>query len=177
MPDTGSPNPRAVFRQAHPWVTTACRLLLVGVFGYSGYHAMTHPTIFLVAVEGYQLVPGGLEQIVAYGLPIVELALAVLLLFGLGTRLAGVGVGVLLVVFIIGISQAWARGLAIDCGCFGGGGAIGEGQTHYLGTILRDVGLAIAAGWVAVLGPGRFALDTVLGGAGPDPLTDTESSP
>ena len=29
----------------------------------------------------------------------------------------------LMVAFIIGISQAWARGLTIDCGCFGGGGA------------------------------------------------------
>ena len=30
-----------------------------------------------------------------------------------------------MVAFIIGISQAWARGLTIDCGCFGGGGQIG----------------------------------------------------
>ena len=35
-----------------------------------------------------------------------------------------------MVAFIIGISQAWARGLTIDCGCFGGGGAIGAAETQ-----------------------------------------------
>ena len=28
------------------------------------------------------------------------------------------------VLFILAISQAWARGLSIDCGCFGGAGKL-----------------------------------------------------
>ena len=44
------------------------------------------------------------------------------LLCGLVTRVAAVVSAVLQLAFIIGISSAWARGLQIDCGCFGGGG-------------------------------------------------------
>ena len=47
----------------------------------------------------------------------------------------------LMVAFIVGISQAWARGLTIDCGCFGGGGQIGAAETQYPQEIARDVGL------------------------------------
>ena len=58
-------------------------------------------------------------------LPFVEIVLGVLLVLGLFTRPAAIVSTLLMVAFIIGISQAWARGLTIDCGCFGGGGQIG----------------------------------------------------
>ena len=38
---------------------------------------------------------------------------------------------VLLVVFIAAVASAAARGLSIDCGCFGGGGPVPPGQTAY----------------------------------------------
>ena len=44
--------------------------------------------------------------------------------------------------FVIGIASAWARGLRIDCGCFGGGGQLAAGvEPDYLIEILRDFGL------------------------------------
>ena len=41
---------------------------------------------------------------------------------------------------IIGIAQVWARGYAIDCGCFGGGGDVDPEGRHvrYTVEILRD---------------------------------------
>jgi hypothetical protein len=50
--------------------------------------------------------------------------------------------------FIGMIASAWARGLSIDCGCFGGGGKVAGGvdDAKYLVEILRDslfVGLAL----------------------------------
>ncbi len=51
-----------------------------------------------------------------------------------------------MVAFIIGISQAWARGLTIDCGCFGGGGQIGAAETRYPQEIARDAAFALAGG-------------------------------
>jgi hypothetical protein len=53
-----------------------------------------------------------------------------------------------MVVFIIGISQAWARGLTIDCGCFGGGGQIGANETKYPQEIARDTVFALAGAWL-----------------------------
>jgi hypothetical protein len=44
--------------------------------------------------------------------------------------------------FILIILSVWARGLSIDCGCFGGGGELpSEGkELRYVKDILRDLG-------------------------------------
>ena len=41
---------------------------------------------------------------------------------GLLTRPVAVLSALMLAGFVIGIASAWARGLQIECGCFGGGG-------------------------------------------------------
>jgi hypothetical protein len=53
-------------------------------------------------------------------------------------------------VFIAGVTQAWARGLSIDCGCFGGGGAVDPGETAYVAELLRDAGFLALAVWLVV---------------------------
>ena len=54
----------------------------------------------------------------------------------------------LLLVFIAGVISAAARGLSIDCGCFGGGGTSQAGQTAYTAEILRDLGFLVLAGYL-----------------------------
>ena len=62
-------------------------------------------------------------------------------------------------IFIIAIAQAWARGLNIDCGCFGGGGTIEPGQTQYLQEIIRDVGLVLLAWYLVRYPVTKFSID------------------
>ena len=89
--------------------------------------------------------------------------LALLLLAGLVTRLAAAGVGVLLVMFIVGIAAAWARGLSIDCGCFGTtGAAVTDPIRGYVLDLLRDLALLALAGWLVVRPDSRFSLDRLL---------------
>ena len=83
-------------------------------------------------------------------LPYLEIALGVLLLAGLATRLTAVLSAVVLVAFIAGVISAAVRGLSIDCGCFGGGGDVGAGQTAYTAEILRDVGFLALAGYLII---------------------------
>jgi hypothetical protein len=64
-----------------------------------------------------------------------------------------------MVAFIIAISQAWARGLSIDCGCFGDGGAVDPSETKYLETILRDIGFAFLGFWLIRYPVTKFALE------------------
>jgi hypothetical protein len=64
-----------------------------------------------------------------------------------------------MIVFIIAIAQAWARGLNIDCGCFGGGGAVEPGQTKYLQEILRDFVLVFLAAYLIRYPTTKFSLD------------------
>jgi uncharacterized membrane protein YphA (DoxX/SURF4 family) len=98
-------------------------------------------------------------------LPWFELALGVLLLLGIGTRaVAWLSAG-LLVVFVAGVSQAWARGLTIDCGCFGGGGAVAPGQTQYVQEILRDAGFLLLAAWLIVRPRTLLAVENRLAGS------------
>lgn len=149
----------ARWHRVRPWVTTVARLVLAGVFGYSGLHKLLRPADSVVAVEAYRILPEALVDPVAYGQPIIELSLAGLLLAGLGTRIVSGATGLLLVVFIAAVASAWARGLTIDCGCFGGGGAVDQDQTDYLRVILRDIGLIALTAWAVVFPPGRLAVD------------------
>jgi hypothetical protein len=64
-----------------------------------------------------------------------------------------------MLIFVIAISQAWARGLSIDCGCFGGGGKVAPGETKYLSEILRDLGLAALGIYLIRYPKTRFALE------------------
>ena len=120
---------------------------------------LSDPAAAIRAVSAYELLPSGLIDLVGYGLPAAELGLALLLLIGLAIRFAAIVSAVLLIVFIAGIASAWARGLSIDCGCFGGGGEVATGATRYLEEILRDLGLLTAAVWLAIFPNSPFALD------------------
>ena len=90
----------------------------------AGALKVTKPEVSARAVQAYQLLPFDLATYIGYGLPILEVVLGALLIAGLFTRASAAVSGVLLVAFIVGIASAWARGLSIDCGCFGEGGTI-----------------------------------------------------
>jgi uncharacterized membrane protein YphA (DoxX/SURF4 family) len=115
------------------------------------------------AVAAYRILPYDVATAVGAVLPFVEIALGVLLILGLATRLAAIVSAVLLGVFIAGIASAWARGLRIECGCFGGGGDLsGNASPQYLSEILRDVALLLVAGFLVIFPNSRFSVDTRL---------------
>jgi uncharacterized membrane protein YphA (DoxX/SURF4 family) len=147
-----------------PWITTVTRLCLAAVLGLAGLAKIHEPAALQkTAVAAYQVLPEGLTGPVGYGLPVLELVLAALLLVGFATRFTAVFAGILMVVFIAGIMSVWARGLSIDCGCFGGGGAVEAGQTRYLQEIVRDTAFLGLAAWTGAFPRSRFAMDRVLG--------------
>ena len=84
-----------------------------------------------------------------------------MLVLGLLTRGAAVVSAILFVAFIIGIASVWARGINIDCGCFGGGGADPDAASKYPWEIARDVALLLASLFLAWLPSTRLALDSV----------------
>jgi hypothetical protein len=66
--------------------------------------------------------------------------------------------------FMIGIAAAWARGLAIDCGCFGStSGPVVDPTRGYALDLLRDAGLLLLAGFLVVRPRSPFSLDARLG--------------
>ena len=150
-----------------PWSATAARLVLGTVWIVAGSLKLGDLPASVRAVRAYQLLPEPAAQVVGAGLPLVEVALGVLLLAGLGTRAGAVISVLLLTVFVVGISSAWVRGLRIDCGCFGSGGELGPGERPAYGSeLLRDAGLLVLAGLLAWRPHSRLAVDGWLGRAG-----------
>ncbi|HEY3007770.1 MAG TPA: MauE/DoxX family redox-associated membrane protein [Micromonosporaceae bacterium] len=153
----------ARWRAIQPWAGTLARVGLAAVWLVAGAAKVTDLAGSGRAVNAYRLMPYDVARVVGAALPFVELALGVLLLIGLATRLAaGVSAG-LLVVFIAGISSAWARGLAIDCGCFGSGGQLAAGQSPSYGPeIARDVAFLALSAFLIVYPLTRISVDSAL---------------
>ena len=135
-------------------ISTLCRLALGAIWIWAGIAKAVDPLATLRSVRAYELLPEQAAQLVAFGLPFFEIGLGGLLLAGVAVRpLALVSLG-LLAVFMLAVGSAWARGLNIDCGCFGAGGVRGA----YLQELLRDLGFGLPAAWLALRPASRFAL-------------------
>ena len=127
-------------------VRLAARLALAAVLAYAALVKVGDLTEAGRTVALYRIVPDDQAQLVGGVLPFVELAIALLLAAGLATRIAAVGAAVLLVVYAAAIASVWARGMSIDCGCFGGGGTLTDGaERGYVLDIARDLVLLGAA--------------------------------
>ena len=124
------------------WFGLFARLTLGGVIFAAGALKVTTPYKSAAAMRAYELLPISIANFFGYALPWFEVGLGALLILGVATRLSGFIAGSLMIAFIFAIASAWARGLSIDCGCFGGGGQVAPGETKYLQEIVRDFGLA-----------------------------------
>ncbi len=140
-------------------IGTLARLGLAAVWLVSGALKLVDPGQTYIAVQAYDVLPHGLVGVVATALPLVELLLGLGLLAGFATRYVAGAALVLLLILIAGIAQSWARGLSIDCGCFGGGGQVSQGQTEYPQEILRDSGFALLAVWLLARPRTWFSVD------------------
>jgi len=96
-----------------PWVGTVFRLVLGGVFLWAGWEKLADPRGFVQAVRAYDVTPEWLSKAIGYGLPVLEVCLAALLIVGVITRIAAAVSAALMLVFLIGIVQAAIRGLKL----------------------------------------------------------------
>ncbi|HYL11196.1 MAG TPA: MauE/DoxX family redox-associated membrane protein [Candidatus Acidoferrales bacterium] len=134
------------------------RLGLGAIFVYAGYVKLALPgmsprpplgvalALFAMQIDSYQLLPFWAVNSLAHTLPFVELALGLLLVTGLQVRWVASFSSLLLAGFFAVMVRTYAKGLEINCGCFGPGEALG------VKTLIRDgllltlaVGVAFAA--------------------------------
>jgi len=132
---------RAKFDTYQPWITLLARLILGGVLLVAGALKVGNLQKSAMAVRAYELLPTAIANFLGYVLPWLEIGLGLLLILGVAVSISGLFGAIIMLAFIIAIAQAWARGLSIDCGCFGGGGPVDPSQTKYLSEIIRDIGL------------------------------------
>lgn len=140
------------------WVGLVVRLVLAAVWAWASLAKIHDPRTFLRAVRAYDATPEWLSKVIAYGLPMLELTLAVLLLIGLIVRYAAAASAVLLLIFLVGLVEAAARGIKLECGCFGGGGGT-TGSTTYTLDILRDLGLLVLSAFLILWPLTKLSVD------------------
>ena len=147
------------FEKLQPWIGLLSRLVLGGVLLVAGYLKVGTLDKSQMAVRAYELLPISLANFLGLVLPFFEVVIGLLLILGAATRVVAALGGFTMFIFIIAIAQAWARGLNIDCGCFGGGGAVAPGETRYLQEILRDAGLVAMALFLVRYPISKFSID------------------
>jgi len=115
------------------------RAILAFVFIYAAILKIAEPGDFSKAIINYRLLPDSFINILAIILPWIEISAGILLLFGVAVKENSVIISGMLIVFIIAIGISLARGLNIDCGCFG----TTNGDQIGLIKLLQNIGLLV----------------------------------
>ncbi len=113
-----------------------CRIFLGFMFIYASLDKIANPEEFAKQIGYYKALPFGLENVLAIVLPWTELIVGICLLAGLlvdGATLLSI---IMMLVFILAISQAMLRGIDITCGCFK---VSADSDKLGLDTIIRDI--------------------------------------
>jgi uncharacterized membrane protein YphA (DoxX/SURF4 family) len=138
-------------KKLQPWLTFLFRLILGGVLLVAGALKVTDPYSSATSVRAYQILPVDLANLLGFILPFAEVAIGIFLIVGIWVRLNAIAGGALMIMFIIAIGQAWARGISLDCGCFGKGGLLDTDELpvwNYTLEIARDIVLAAFAVYI-----------------------------
>ncbi|MGC4117797.1 MAG: MauE/DoxX family redox-associated membrane protein [Myxococcales bacterium] len=96
--------------KGHPVVALAARVYLAAIFLLACFHKIADPHAFALDVATYQILPLALVNPVALVLPYVELVAALMLLTGVRVRAGALLVSAMMLVFIVALGVALARG-------------------------------------------------------------------
>jgi uncharacterized membrane protein YphA (DoxX/SURF4 family) len=149
------------------WISLVMRVLLAVMWFWYSVGKLGSPESNAQSVRDFRILPESLVTPFGYAQPYFELALGLLLILGLGTRLVAIMSALLLLVYIGGIISLGARGIAITCGCGGSGGAVAPGHTRYTLDVLRDLLYILPAAWLIWKPASKLSLERALLG---DPI-------
>ena len=124
------------------------QILLAGIFALSGTAKLFDRAGTRQAVRDFGA-PAWAAPVVAVALPLVELGIAVALLFHPTARWGALAALLLLLIFIAGVANALRQGKDVDCGCFGRVYSATAGTA----TLIRNAALAALALFLVVKGP------------------------
>ena len=94
------------------------RFILGAVFIYASLDKIADPVAFSTNIDNYHISPIAINNLAALILPWIELIIGLSLITGVfldGASILTIG---LLAFFIFIITQAYMRGISLECGCF-----------------------------------------------------------
>lgn len=124
----------------------AARIVIAAVFVFAAVPKLVNPRLFAEAIANYHLVPDSISSIAASVMPVMEMVIAIALVIGVKERGAAVASALMLLVFAVAMTTTIARGINLDCGCFG---AAAEAQVSWF-TVARNVLLMLVSIFIAL---------------------------
>ena len=103
---------------SNKYVVITLRVLLGLIFIYSSVGKLFNPADFAKAILRYDFLPIYFINLLAIVLPWLEFVVGLLLIAGIYKKASSLLAGASLVMFLIALISAVARGLDISCGCF-----------------------------------------------------------
>ena len=128
---------------SNPYVAAGFRLFLGGSFILASMSKIPYPAEFAENVAGFMMVPTWGVNLMGVIMPWSELVTGLFLILGIRTRAAATIIGLLLVMFIVGLTINLLKGTPINCGCFE---SVGEPIGWEL--VVRDVIMLVMAGQI-----------------------------
>ena len=124
--------------------TVAISLVLGGLFVYAGAIKIGNPLAMADTIAAFGIVPLALINSFALAVPVFEIATGLMLFLGWFRRVAAMALLITLGAYTTAIASALARGITIDCGCFGFGPATRGAMWWGLGRDLTMLAAALA---------------------------------
>jgi uncharacterized membrane protein YphA (DoxX/SURF4 family) len=125
------------------------RIVLGALFAWAALTKLPNMELFAEETANYRLLPAALVSL--FGVPGgVEILSSALMVVGVWVRASAAIVALMLVAFIVALSQALLRGIDLRCGCFGGT------ELASWWTVARDVVMLAACVPLLKAGGGRL---------------------
>lgn len=132
-------------------ITLAIVRIVLGVlFAWAAVTKIPNMELFAEETANYRMLPAELVPVFAVCLAGIEIFSAALLVLGIAVRASTSVIALMLVAFIIALSQALLRGIDLRCGCFGGS------ELASWWTVARDVVMLAACVPLFLVGGGRL---------------------
>jgi putative oxidoreductase len=136
------------------WVLRALSIGVGAAFVYAGAIKLGEPLALADTVAAFGILPNFAIATFALALPAFEILAGILLVTGWRRRVGALAVTVAISAYTLAIASALARGITIDCGCFGIGPAT-RGQMWW--DLARDLVLLAAASTIYLVSLSREA--------------------
>lgn len=120
-------------------IDLASRITISVIFLVSAIAKMVNFDDTVIAMIGYEIIGSGLATYTAIGVIAMEIVLALWGFSGWRKQQFYQVSILVLVAFIMLIASAWARGLEINCGCFGSSEVPENPTLGYVKDIARDL--------------------------------------
>jgi hypothetical protein len=119
------------------------RLMIGGMFIYTGFIHFSEPAAFAKAIDAYRILPSGfLVNLAATSMPPIEIIAGFFVVSGIFIEGGSLAISGMLTIFAVALCASLIRGLDISCGCFTTDPAAAKITWWYL---LRDIGLLIVS--------------------------------